>query len=461
MNIRKAITRNFLTGSLGRVISALTPLLLVPFMIRTWGLHQYGEWLILTAIPSYIMLSPDFGLAGAVVNQMAIATAGGKKGEAICLYRTSWLILTVMALVFVLAGIVVGLWVNWKALGVTQLSANAAGIISYSCIQIFLAQQIFLIAGIYRSARCNPRYGLLGSIGGAFCLVIAIWALALKVNPIQYVALNTVTRALFLFAMLFDVRRLMPEFTLSPKGVSIRAIRPYIIPGLGQASMPIVNALQNEGMLLLLGAVLGPISVAVFQTTRTAMNGGKSLIGLSSNAVGVEIPALVGEGKMNVVGRLLVLNTQASVVATFLWMAIMGLSGETIFHLWLHSGDVYSAPLVFIMLLSLLPFAFSNSLTLVLLATNQVHRAVALLIIAAVLSLAVTAVGAHLFGLNGAATGLIAFEAISLMVVNSIAKKHLSFDVRQIFVEAFSRHSLNSTYKSALAVLRPGRSDVC
>ena len=67
------------------------------------------------------------------------------------------------------------------------------------------------------------------------------------------------------------------------------------MPGLGQAGLPLINALQNQGTLLVLGALLGPVAVAIFQTTRVLSNGVKSVIGLLSGAIGVEIPALSSE----------------------------------------------------------------------------------------------------------------------------------------------------------------------
>jgi O-antigen/teichoic acid export membrane protein len=460
MHIGKAIAGNLLAGSLGRIIGSLTPLILVPFMIRSWGLHQYGEWLILTAIPTYMMLSPDFGLAGAVVNQMAISTAAGNRQEAIYLYRTSWIFLTIMGVLFALAGIGVGMWVNWKPLGVTLLSAHAAAILSWSCIQIFLSQQMYLIGAVYRCARRNPRAGFLGSIGGVFYLAVALVALLFKGDPLLYIAVSTLARAAFLCVVLFDARRIMPDFTFSFEGVSFRAVRPYVVPGLGQATMPLVNALQNEGMVLVLGVILGPVSVAVFQTTRTAVNGAKSLIGLTASAVVLEIPALVGEGRIDSVRRLLVLNTQTALLAAFGWLLLMGIFGKTIFQLWLHNRTVYSASLVFLMLTSIIPFAIANSFSILLLATNRIHRAVVLLLPTGLISLGVTAAGARILGLNGAAMGMIVFEIFSLLVVCWVAAKHTQVGVRETLLASISRKSLSTSYKSALSALRLTRAEI-
>ena len=63
------------------------------------------------------------------------------------------------------------------------------------------------------------------------------------------------------------------NFTLSLSGVSFQRIRPYIVPGLGHAGMPLLHALQNQGVLIVLGSILGPASVGLFQTARQQADG--------------------------------------------------------------------------------------------------------------------------------------------------------------------------------------------
>jgi O-antigen/teichoic acid export membrane protein len=401
-----------------------------------------------------MMLSPDFGLAGAVVNQMAISTMEGKRDEAIRLYRTSWLVLTAMGAIFALVGAAAATRVNWKPLGVTLLSNHAVGILSWSLVQIFLGQQLLLLAGVYRSARQNPRCGLLSSFGYALNLSVGIAILVLRGDPLAFVTANVISRSVFLGIMLVDARGIMPDFTLGLRGVSLHSIRPYIVPGLGHAAMPLINALQNEGMVLVLGAILGPTSVAIFQTTRTALNGAKSLTGLAASAVMLEIPALVGEGRTSTVRHLLAINTQVQIAIVLAWSAFLSLLGRQIFHLWLRSNTIYSAPLVLILLASLFPLAIADSFRILLLATNRIHRAVLMLLPAALVSLVVTALGGYFLNLNGAALGIFVFETLSLLVVCTVTAKCTPGLVRATLTDTFSKHSIASAYNSALLAFR-------
>jgi O-antigen/teichoic acid export membrane protein len=156
---------------------------------------------------------------------------------------------------------------------------------------------------------------------------------------------------------------------------------------------------------------------------------------------------------------LLVLNTQLAVLAASAWLIPLVTGGNGIFHLWLHNQAVYSMPLITLMLISLFPFALANSFTLVLLATNKIHRAVIWLVPAGAFSLTLAAFGAHFFGLIGAAIGMIAFETLTLLVV-SLVESQTQIGVRRCLAEAISAETIISNYKSALSMLHLNRPEV-
>jgi O-antigen/teichoic acid export membrane protein len=112
------------------------------------------------------------------------------------------------------------------------------------------------------------------------------------------------------------------------------------------------------------------------------------------------------------------------------------------------------------MLTSIIPFAIANSFSILLLATNRIHRAVVLLLPTGLISLGVTAAGARILGLNGAAMGMIVFEIFSLLVVCWVAAKHTQVGVRETLLASISRKSLSTSYKSALSALRLTRAEI-
>ncbi|QOY85098.1 lipopolysaccharide biosynthesis protein [Paludibaculum fermentans] len=421
MQIAKAITGNLLSGILGRVVGSIGPLVVVPLMIRAWGMAVYGEWLIVTAIPAYIMMAPDFGLAGAVVNRMAFLTAQGDEQEAVYLYRSSWLVLLCAACTFVGIGWGVAWLVDWRIFGVKTLPhATATAVIGWSCMQIFVAQQGFLLSGIYRSAGQNPRWSLMVSIGSALSLAAGAAALTFGAMPLQCLLTQLATQFLWFCVLCRDSRRVMPAFTLSLHGVSFQRVRAYIVPGLGHAGMPLVNALQNQGVLLVLGVVLGSASVGAFQTMRVVVNGIKSILGQLSTAIAMEVPALLGQAKSQLIQRILVRNTQIGFLVVIPGILFMSAEGGRIFRWWLGPNAPYDAAVIAILLASLLPYVVGASFAVLLQAGNQIHFAILPLIGTALVSVAAVGLGGRIGGLTGAALGVVAWECCTAAMLAAI-----------------------------------------
>lgn len=449
MKISSAIIGNLFAGMLGRLILALSPILLVPLMIRSWGLEYYGEWLLLTAVPSYIMLSPDFGLAGAAINEMASLTARGRIQRAVLLYRTAWVILSAATVLFFLAGVAIACLVNWSRIGVVNLShITSAGIIISACGRIVVMQQIVLISGIYKSAQQNPRAGIVYSVGSAFFLLVGISILLLSENPFQYSLFQFLSSLIFLPFVLLDAQRTMPQFTLSLKGVALKRVLPYVKPGLGHAAMPLVNAFQNQGVLIILGIVLGSAGVALFQTTRVLSNGLKSVSGLATAAVMVELPTLLGQNKKALVERLLVRNTQAGIVLSLTGVLVMLLCGEVIYTAWLGEQSIYPDMLAVLLLLSIIPYSFGTSFTILLLSANRIHCAIPLTLVSTVFSMILIFIFSKMGGLLGAGFGVILWEIGTAAASVIYATKEMNYSIVSYLKAMFSFREIANDFVS-------------
>lgn len=437
------ITANLLAGMIGRAVNSIGPIVLVPLMIHVWGMKIYGEWLILTAIPVYVMLAPDFGLAGAVVNRMAYLTAGGQTQEAVYLYRSSWAVLICAALGFVGVGWGIAWLVDWRLFGVVNLPhAKAAALVGWSCVQIFVLQQGFLVSGIYRSAAANPRWGLMSSVGSALTMSSGAVALSLGAAPEFYLATQLVAQFLWFFVLVRDSRRIMPEFTLAAKGISLTRVKPYILPGLGHAGMPLVNTLQNQGVLLVVGSTLGASAVGAFQTMRIVMNGLKSLMGQFSSAIAVELPALLGRQSTSLVRRILVRNSQAGFLITAAGITFISIAGERVFRLWVGSKAAYDPALMLLLVVSLIPYVTGASFSVLLLASNQIHLAIAPLVVTAGVSITLVGVFARVYGLAGVGLALFGWESGLAVIVAFIVSRRMQFSIFDYLTQCFDVRSL-------------------
>ncbi len=442
VGIKRTIAGNLGASFLGRLITALRPILLVPLMIHTWGLEIYGEWLILAAIPTYIMLSPDLGLAGAVTNRMAYLTTQGNEQEAIFLYRSSFVVLFVAAGTFVGLGTLIAWFMNWSWFGITSLKPTVSiTIVSCLLVQIFIAQQGSLLSGIYRSARQNPRLGLFQSASHFFNLAVSLTVLWFNGSPSSYAIALAFAYAFGFLVLFIDSRRIMPNFTLARQGVSFIYVRPYIVQGLGFAGMPLVNALQNESVLIVVGAILGPTSVGLFQTARTLSNGVKSLVSMLASAIMVELPALLGEDRKEIVEHILVRNTQIGVILAMCSIVVVVFSGNIIYHLWLGHQVLYHPVLVLLLFVSVLPFVAGQSFSILLMASNQIHLAILPFIAVGIISIGCVGLGGGVVGVSGVALGIIVWE-VGISTVAAIIVSKTNLKMRGYFLKCLRMKSL-------------------
>src|SRR5712664_3378586 len=111
---------------LGPVVTAIVQIVSVPVFLHFWGVKLYGEWLILSAIPTYLMLS-DMGFGSVAGNDMTMRVAAGDRDGALETFQSTWaLMLMTSALIeIVVVGVIWVLpltrWLNLSALGAPEV----------------------------------------------------------------------------------------------------------------------------------------------------------------------------------------------------------------------------------------------------------------------------------------------------------------------------------------------------
>jgi len=80
-SVRRRLVRGFGASAMGPVVTALVQLVSVPVFLRFWGAHLYGEWMVLSAIPTYLSLS-DTGFGSVAGDDMTMRVARGDRAGA-------------------------------------------------------------------------------------------------------------------------------------------------------------------------------------------------------------------------------------------------------------------------------------------------------------------------------------------------------------------------------------------
>src|SRR5664279_2149886 len=87
-------------------VSLVIQLVTVPVVLAAWGVPTYGEWLVLSAVPTYVALS-DLSFSSVAGNSLVMLVAQGRRADAITLGRRLWSIVSVMTGIAILAAVVI------------------------------------------------------------------------------------------------------------------------------------------------------------------------------------------------------------------------------------------------------------------------------------------------------------------------------------------------------------------
>lgn len=375
---------------------------------------------MLFAVPSFLAFT-DLGFSQSAANDMSQHVARSDHGTAGRVFQS------LCGLVFgtALCGLavttlaVVSLpWQRWVHL-TTVSPRETAWIIWLLAAEIFVR----LTEGISHAGyRATGGYAFHTSIYYTTLLLqfTAIWALALLgYGPTVAAAGYLVIRCLVTPTVAVLLVRRQPWLRFGFHLATFAELRRLARPAIANLLMPLAQAINLQGMVLVIGAVLGPVSVAVFSTLRTLTRlAVQPVIGVSNTAE-PELAAAYGSTDQSLL-RTIFLHT----FRLQLWLAlsailVLTIAGAAILRTWTH-GAVTMHTSLFIWLLgsSLAGVLWYGAFT-VLKAANRHFRAALLYCISAIGALALAG-GLMSVTATVAAAGFAAFFVDVIMALSTL-----------------------------------------
>ncbi|MGI8557691.1 MAG: lipopolysaccharide biosynthesis protein [Solirubrobacteraceae bacterium] len=412
------MTRGAQAQAFGHIVRVVIQLAGVPIFISVWGLHLYGEWLILTAVPSYLAFS-DIGFVSAAGNEMIMSIGRNDREHALSIFQAVSLVVAavVMGLLILLpAAASVAPLTTWLKL--TVIHESAAG---WIVLALSLDAMLALFASLlYGGYACEGRYGE-GAFAIAAISLVEFAALALAVilggGPGLAAGAMFAGRAVGTLAMLVGLRRHAPWLRFGVPHRPRSVLRGLLSPALAAGAFPVGFALNLQGMVILVGTVAGPANAAIFSTLRTVSRAVTQVLASVSSVVSPEVSKAFGEGDLALVRMIHRRGCQVAVWLAGSAVLVLGIFGGPILLFWT-SGKVGSeGALLYLFLMTAAVDAFWYTSFAILFATNRHQRVAVHYVLANVLSLPVAFALLKLWGLSGAASALVLLELYMLFVV--------------------------------------------
>jgi O-antigen/teichoic acid export membrane protein len=409
-SLKRRLIAGFGANTFSRLSTTLTQIVSVPVFLSHWGVHLYGEWILLNTIPSYLGLS-DIGFGSVAGNEMTMLAAAQDFEQALVVFQSVWVLTTVitsllglvlLAAIWVLP---VGTWLHMHAI----VAFDARLIILLLGLAVLFGMQETLFQAAFRCVGKYPLGTMAKSVVVLAAFLSTMAGVALRLSPVQVAGLYAGTNAIGVVGLWILLRREVPWIRFGVRHAQWAAIRRLTGPALSFMSFPLVNALNLQGILVVIGYVMGPIPVVTFNTARTISRSVAQAMNLINNSVWPEMSAAFGQKAMDIARMLHRRACQVSLMLCASVTLVVALFGNHIWQVWT-VGKVPTDPVLLnIMLLQMVVSAFWFTSSVVPLATNQHQRMAKAMLGATVVALGLAWILMHVnaLGLRGAALGLL------------------------------------------------------
>jgi O-antigen/teichoic acid export membrane protein len=423
-----AINRQSIISRLGRgasvqvfsqIIQAVVRFAEIPIFISAWGVQLYGEWLMLVAVVTYLSMG-DMGFVSAAGREMSMRSSAGNNEGALSVFQSTWVLLlfisfAAVSLAFCLAD--TPLLIDF--LGFSSIRPDEGRILIMLLVLYVLIgfQGSLFVGGFW----CAGRYPL-----GIFWSAIAqllefgglVAALITGGGPVQAATYFMLGRLLGTTLTWISMHLTVPWLKFGISHASMGELNRLFIPALASSFFPIGNALNIQGLRLVVGVVLGPSMVVVFTPLRTLSRFAIQPLATINRVIEPELSMAFGKRDKTLFTDLFTHACQIGLWTGLSACLFLALISNWMFPLWTGGKIAINWPLYSMLLLSAALNAIWYTALMAPYATNR-HERIGLFycLVFGVFAVVAAYAGVKLLGLIGLGIALLTVEIIMAIFV--------------------------------------------
>ncbi|MBC8053463.1 MAG: lipopolysaccharide biosynthesis protein [Sphingobacteriaceae bacterium] len=411
VSLKLSLLLNTGAGVWNRGSGALIRLVQVPLLLSALGVNDYGRWLVLSTLPSWLMLA-SFGFGSVAANEMSMSVAAGDIKSANNVFSSTISLVLAIGFIGSIAAAVISPFIKWESFlnFPPDRHDEIALAVTFMAIAVFVSFLSETLLGRYRAAKKAHLAVFIISFGPWLDLLGIIVALKYshRFDCLGFAMLASTT--LFFLVYLFFSWRVMPQISFSLKKIEPHRFKYLFKKGAAFQAFPLGNALLFQGNLLVVQAMLGPAAVAIFGTARTLVRTVNQVMEVINQAIWPELSHLFGSGDLKKAAKLHRGAVGISILLSLLGVISLAVIGRTLYGLWVGKSIELSQELLVMFLLPIPLNALWFTSSVVHMASNQYEGLAVRYLIAAALAGIACAILSYFFGIEGA--------ALSTMVVD-------------------------------------------
>ena len=422
--MKRRIIAGMGANSFGMAITIGIQLVSLPLFLHYWDTTTYGNWLMLSAIPAYLSMA-DVGMVTAAGNKMTMAMGKGDIPEANRVFQSALLFMAIVCGTLALLAVPLILWAPLPGLQTfdqrVALSALCVGVL----LALFggLSEAVFKSTERYATGTMLGNYVRLGEWVGFMVGLVAVGSFA---------AVALCGLAVRLIGTLEGVvlaGRGKHGLHWGTQAAESGEIRAMIKPAVSFMAFPLANALSFQGLTLLVGALFGPIAVALFNTYRTIARVAVQVTAIFSHALWPEFSRLFGQGASSAINKLFRRTSLFGAAQALLLSLILYFISPWMLRIWTHGAIEFVPSLMLLMLLYAAVAGIWHIPRVLLMATNQHVGLAYWTLVAGMLSVGLAWMLNDLLHLNGVVVAMLMSELFiaiicTLLACSAIAVNH-------------------------------------
>lgn len=428
------LVKGVAANGFGQVVTFITSIVTIPLFFKFWGPSLYGEWLILSAVPSYLSMS-DLSFGTTAGSEMIMLAARGERVQALKVMQSAWILVTLASLVILAAILAVVQFFDFRVMHVTIMSnQEARSILILLALGVTVAQQGGLLDAVFKCAGMYAK-GLFYMNLYRLCeLVLLLGALFLGGDPWLVALSMLLPKVAFYILMWSYVRVKVPWLHLGWSYADMKTLKPLVMPALTFNAFNLGYGLSLQGVAILIGIRASPADLAVFSPLRTLTRVMVQVASMIGNTVWVELSRAVGAGDMALARKIHRSATRLSVWAVVPCQILALLLGPAFFRLW--TGQELTEYRVLLALVVVTSFSAVWSIAYVVPMSMNKHQSTALAFLgAAGLTIALAAWWTGPLGAFGACLAIIVGEAVMVAFVVPKALSLLGDELKPYLVQ--------------------------
>ncbi|MEP7098953.1 MAG: hypothetical protein ABI781_00495 [Burkholderiales bacterium] len=407
--LRRPLVRRILasTGSnaYAQAVTIVIQLVSLPLFLSHWDVATYGQWIALSALPSYLAMA-DVGMVTAAGNRMTMLIGEGSERLANQVFQS--------VLVFVLAVCGGAMLLVLAAAALWPADAAATFSVRVAVVLLSAAVVAALVGGLPEAIyKATHRYALGAALASTTRLLewagglVGLWWF----GDFIAVALGAlIARVSCTLVMVLHARLTTPAVRWGFADASRAEIRRCAGPAISFMAFPAANALNFQGMTLIVAALLGPSATVVFNTYRTLARVTVQATATFSHALWPEFSRLFGQRDEAALAALYHRSVWLGLALAGGASALVYLSAPGVLQVWSKSQIAFSPTLMGVAMLYAAAAGAWHVSRVLLLATNQ-HSGLAWpFLTASAVCLPLAWLVAQAFGLIGAMGAMLALE---------------------------------------------------